>query len=207
MYLNVFLNILFSLSLILNFSFEKKSGLGTEYFRTLVQSNCGVSVLDFTPHAEGGSPYICLNRLNQVLKKIINNFLHCRYEEVCGKDLEKCEDNLSLSPLNRIAILVQTPSSPIAAGSSGGRNTSKRIILVCHGSTQINAEVHKMIIKAALQCVCLYLYKFFESKDWLNLTSGWVVKGLKEAILLRSSLQFVESCELLFKLKVYPGWW
>lgn len=73
-------------------------GLGTEYFRTLVQSNCGVSVLDFTPHAEGGSPYICLNRLNQ------------------------------------------TPSSPIAAGSSGGRNTSKRIILVCHGSTQINAE-------------------------------------------------------------------
>ncbi|KAK9938767.1 hypothetical protein M0R45_015488 [Rubus argutus] len=73
-------------------------GLGTEYFRTFVQSNCGVSVLDFTPHADGGSPYICLNRLNQ------------------------------------------TPSSPIAAGSSGGRNSSKRIILVCHGSTQINAE-------------------------------------------------------------------
>ncbi|CAL1404016.1 unnamed protein product [Linum trigynum] len=40
-------------------------GLGTEYFRILLQSNCGVSVLDFTPRAEGGSPYICLNRLNQ----------------------------------------------------------------------------------------------------------------------------------------------
>lgn len=49
-----------------------KSGLGSEYFRVLLQSNCGVSVLDFTPHAEGGSPIICLNRLNQVRKKMIN---------------------------------------------------------------------------------------------------------------------------------------
>lgn len=40
--------------------------------------------------------------------------------------------------LNGIAILVQTP---IEAGSSGGRKTSKRIILVCHGSTQMSAEV------------------------------------------------------------------
>ncbi|KAK1263328.1 hypothetical protein QJS04_geneDACA008404 [Acorus gramineus] len=40
-------------------------GLGTEYFRILLQSNCGVSVLDFTPTPEGGSPKICLNRLNQ----------------------------------------------------------------------------------------------------------------------------------------------
>ncbi|XP_057955491.1 probable 2-carboxy-D-arabinitol-1-phosphatase [Malania oleifera] len=69
-------------------------GLGTEYFRILLQSNCGVSVLDFTPLAEGGSPFICLNRLNQ------------------------------------------TPSSPVAAGSSVGRKTSKRIILVCHGSSE-----------------------------------------------------------------------
>ncbi|VVB16817.1 unnamed protein product [Arabis nemorensis] len=40
-------------------------GLGTEYFRRLLQSNCGVSVLDFTPRADGGSPHVCLNRLNQ----------------------------------------------------------------------------------------------------------------------------------------------
>ncbi|XP_054812688.1 probable 2-carboxy-D-arabinitol-1-phosphatase isoform X1 [Prosopis cineraria] len=40
-------------------------GLGTEYFRNLLQSNCGVSVLDFIPRSEGGSPHICLNRLNQ----------------------------------------------------------------------------------------------------------------------------------------------
>ncbi|XP_043710656.1 probable 2-carboxy-D-arabinitol-1-phosphatase [Telopea speciosissima] len=73
-------------------------GLGTEYFRILLQSNCGVSVLDFTPRMEGGSPYICLNRLNQ------------------------------------------TPNSPIATGSSAGRKASKRIILVCHGSTQSNIE-------------------------------------------------------------------
>jgi hypothetical protein len=48
------------------FSLFPKSGLGTEYFRILLQSNCGVSVLDFTPRPEGGSPLICLNRLNQV---------------------------------------------------------------------------------------------------------------------------------------------
>lgn len=74
-------------------------GLGTEYFRILLQSNCGVSVLDFTPHPDGGSPYICLNRLNQ------------------------------------------TPNSPIAAGSSGGRKASKRIILVCYGATQYDTEL------------------------------------------------------------------
>lgn len=45
-------------------------GLGTEYFRFLLQSNCGVSVLDFTPKTEGGSPEICLNRLNQVYNLI-----------------------------------------------------------------------------------------------------------------------------------------
>ncbi|EEF28771.1 phosphoglycerate mutase, putative, partial [Ricinus communis] len=73
-------------------------GLPTEYFRILLQSNCGVSVLDFTPCPEGGSPSIFLNRLNQ------------------------------------------TPSSPVAAGSAAGRKTSKRIILVCHGTIQGDAE-------------------------------------------------------------------
>ncbi|GAV80137.1 His_Phos_1 domain-containing protein [Cephalotus follicularis] len=75
-------------------------GLGTEYFRILLQSNCGVSVLDFAPGAEGGSPHICLNRLNQ------------------------------------------TPGSPVAAGSFGGRKTNKRIILVSHGSTQSTKEAN-----------------------------------------------------------------
>ncbi|KAL0304737.1 UNVERIFIED_CONTAM: 2-carboxy-D-arabinitol-1-phosphatase [Sesamum calycinum] len=73
-------------------------GLGTEYFRILLQSNCGVSVLDFTPKPEGGTPYICLNRLNQ------------------------------------------TPSSPVAAGSSGGRKACMRIILVSHGTSQNDGE-------------------------------------------------------------------
>lgn len=36
---------------------------------------------------------------------------------------------------------MQTPGSPVASGSSGGRKTSKRIILVCHGVTQNNSEV------------------------------------------------------------------
>jgi hypothetical protein len=39
--------------------------------------------------------------------------------------------------------LLQTPNSPIAPGSSGGRKTSNRIILVCHGSTQSNTEVRR----------------------------------------------------------------
>ncbi|KAJ8559635.1 hypothetical protein K7X08_003693 [Anisodus acutangulus] len=42
-----------------------KARLGTEYFRILLQSNCGVSVLAFTPQPEGGTPSICLNRSNQ----------------------------------------------------------------------------------------------------------------------------------------------
>ncbi|XP_057805158.1 probable 2-carboxy-D-arabinitol-1-phosphatase [Salvia miltiorrhiza] len=73
-------------------------GLGTEYFRILLQSNCGVSVLDFTPNPEGGSPQICLNRLNQ------------------------------------------TPSSPLASGSSAGRKASMRIILVTHGLPQNDVQ-------------------------------------------------------------------
>lgn len=73
-------------------------GLGTNYFRILLQSNCGVSVLDFSPQPQGGSPHVRLNRLNQ------------------------------------------TPNSPLAAGSSGGRKSNKRIILVCHGATENNNE-------------------------------------------------------------------
>ncbi|KAJ3703555.1 hypothetical protein LUZ61_007260 [Rhynchospora tenuis] len=68
--------------------------LGTEYFRILLQSNCGVSVLDFTPQDQGGTLNICLNRLNQ------------------------------------------TPNSPVASGTSGGRKTKSRMILVCQGATQ-----------------------------------------------------------------------
>lgn len=42
------------------------TGLGPRYFRQLLQSNCGVSVLDFTPRSSGdGPPFVCLNRLNQ----------------------------------------------------------------------------------------------------------------------------------------------
>lgn len=36
--------------------------------------------------------------------------------------------------------MLQTPNSPVAAGSSGGRKASKRIILVCYGTTQGDSE-------------------------------------------------------------------
>ncbi|KAL7197610.1 hypothetical protein ACSBR2_020199 [Camellia fascicularis] len=48
----------------------------------------------------------------------------------------------SYSTLPLYAIVTQTPNSPIAAGSSGGRKTSNRIILVCHGSSQSGSEKH-----------------------------------------------------------------
>ncbi|KAL0681542.1 hypothetical protein Bca4012_048389 [Brassica carinata] len=72
-------------------------GLGTEYFRRLLQSNCGVSVLDFIPRADGGSPHV---------------------------------------------LQMQTPSSPLAGGSSGGRKASKQIILVCHGQSDNEASTN-----------------------------------------------------------------
>ncbi|GAB2263126.1 hypothetical protein Droror1_Dr00004123 [Drosera rotundifolia] len=75
-------------------------GLGTGYFRRILQSNCGVSALDFIPRAADGSPHVCLNRLNQ------------------------------------------TQNLPIVTGSSGGRNTSQQIILVCRGSLNNVAEVN-----------------------------------------------------------------
>jgi hypothetical protein len=55
-------------------------GLGTEYFRILLQSNCGVSVLDFTPQVQGRTANICLNRLNQVLNL---SSLYYIYFSVC----------------------------------------------------------------------------------------------------------------------------
>lgn len=45
------------------------------------------------------------------------------------------------SLLNFLAMLIQTPSSPVAGGSSAGRKTSRRIILVCHGTLQGDIEV------------------------------------------------------------------
>ncbi|KAF6164092.1 hypothetical protein GIB67_017676 [Kingdonia uniflora] len=56
------------LSFSCTFVFPKPSataGLGPEYFRLLLQSNCGVSILDFIPRVEEGTPHICLNHLNQ----------------------------------------------------------------------------------------------------------------------------------------------
>lgn len=37
--------------------------------------------------------------------------------------------------------MTQTPGSPVAGGSSAGRKASKRIILVCQGSSQSGSEV------------------------------------------------------------------
>ncbi|ONK59497.1 uncharacterized protein A4U43_C08F7040 [Asparagus officinalis] len=44
---------------------ETTLGLGMDYFRVMLQSNCGVSVLDFTRKPRDDSPHVCINRLNQ----------------------------------------------------------------------------------------------------------------------------------------------
>jgi hypothetical protein len=41
-----------------------------EYFRILLQSNCGASVLDFIPQTGRDPPNVCLNRLNQVSRSV-----------------------------------------------------------------------------------------------------------------------------------------
>lgn len=51
--------------------------------------------------------------------------------------------------------MMQTPSSPVAGGTSGGRKTSKRIILVCHGFTQTNTEVCGNDLKVDFDCIFL----------------------------------------------------
>ncbi|KAG0486723.1 hypothetical protein HPP92_008818 [Vanilla planifolia] len=88
-------------------------GLGTKYFRNLLQSNCGVSVLDFIPKNGDGSPHIFLNRLNQ------------------------------------------TPNSPVSLGSSGGRKTDLRIILVCHGATQSteSQKTAELLLDLKVNCI------------------------------------------------------
>ncbi|KAL0436329.1 UNVERIFIED_CONTAM: 2-carboxy-D-arabinitol-1-phosphatase [Sesamum radiatum] len=111
-------------------------GLGTEYFRILLQSNCGVSVLDFTPKPEGGTPDICLNRLNQ------------------------------------------TPSSPVAAGSSGGRKASMRIILVSHGTSQNDGESG---IPLSGDSPMNMLGVIQDSTRFQPLQSGWL-RGYKDEI-------------------------
>lgn len=49
---------------------------------------------------------------------------------------------------------MQTPGSPLAGGSSGGRKASKQIILVCHG--QSDYEVKRL---------CCLSYEKLEALD------------------------------------------
>ncbi|KAG6778084.1 hypothetical protein POTOM_017929 [Populus tomentosa] len=131
--------------------------LGTEYFRILLQSNCGVSVLDFAPRVDGGdgSPYICLNRLNQ------------------------------------------TPNSPVAAGSSAGRKTSKRIILVSHGTTQGGTEVNICSLIITI-LVCLFDGIF----DPFNVFQATFSNSGNQPMSMLGIIQSQKTAELLLDLNV-----
>ncbi|XP_037421431.1 2-carboxy-D-arabinitol-1-phosphatase isoform X1 [Triticum dicoccoides] len=78
-------------------------GLGTEYFRTLLQSNCGASVLDFTPQPGGRPPNVCLNRLNQTPNSPISA------ESSAGRKSSK-----------RIILVCQGATQSSSEGSLGG---------------------------------------------------------------------------------------
>ncbi|KAK6936162.1 LOW QUALITY PROTEIN: Histidine phosphatase superfamily, clade-1 [Dillenia turbinata] len=132
-------------------------------------SNCGVSVLDFTPRPNG-SPYICLNRL-----------------------IEARISTLGVGPIPR-------PSSPVSAGSSGGRKTSKWIILVCHGSSQMNRDIWKLGLELFMEIlgnltVCFKLHMIISFPAGQNSLSGD-----KPMNILRVGLK--KTAELLLDLKV-----
>lgn len=57
--------------------------------------------------------------------------------------------------------MLQTPNSPVAAGSSGGRKASKRIILVCYGTTQGDSEVDKETVTWIVFFICAYDLSYF----------------------------------------------
>ncbi|KQJ91762.1 hypothetical protein BRADI_4g39570v3 [Brachypodium distachyon] len=90
-------------------------GLGTEYFRTLLQSNCGVSVLDFTPQTGGRPPNVCLNRLNQTPNSPVSAESSAgrktgkRIILVCqGATMSSSEGNLGgvgYAPLNMLGVI------------------------------------------------------------------------------------------------------
>ncbi|RZC82309.1 hypothetical protein C5167_045098 [Papaver somniferum] len=86
-------------------------GLGTEYFRVLLQSNCGVSVLDFTPVDDSESPHICLNRLNQTPKSSIAPTSSAGRKSskqliiVCHGNVEATSPNSPDGPMNMLGVI------------------------------------------------------------------------------------------------------
>ncbi|KAF2599725.1 hypothetical protein F2Q68_00007681 [Brassica cretica] len=127
-------------------------GLGTEYFRRLLQSNCGVSVLDFIPRADGGSPHTPSSPLaggssgGRKASKQIILVCHGRSDnEVLEQSiLGGCYRAIAVQAYANVLSFVKTytPSSPLAGGSSGGRKASKQIILVCHGRSDNEASTN-----------------------------------------------------------------
>ncbi|GJP62938.1 hypothetical protein CLOP_g20001 [Closterium sp. NIES-67] len=114
------------------------TGLGPEYFRLLLQSNCGVSVLDFVPHYKPHSH----SHSEAVPPYKAHDYSHAGGVVVdavaaAEKGVEEEEYLLPYVCLNR---LNQTPAPPILAGVSGGRKAKARVILVCHGDTDSSAQ-------------------------------------------------------------------
>lgn len=95
------------------------TGLGPEYFRILLQSNCGVSVLDFSPPP--------LHHLSS-----LSSDTDIAAEETEGRKFNSPKGGPPIVRLNR---LNQTPSPPVVSGQSAGRKSRFRVIFVSHGAS------------------------------------------------------------------------
>ncbi|CAI5471972.1 unnamed protein product [Closterium sp. Yama58-4] len=123
------------------------TGLGPEYFRLLLQSNCGVSVLDFVPHYKPHAPTHTPDETVPPYKA--HDYSHAHSDaggampvDAASAAAEAGADGEEyLLPYVCLNRLNQTPAPPVMAGGvSGGRKAKARVILVCHGDTNSSAQ-------------------------------------------------------------------
>ncbi|CAI7774393.1 unnamed protein product [Closterium sp. NIES-53] len=119
------------------------TGLGPEYFRLLLQSNCGVSVLDFVPHYK---PHAHTHTPDEAVPPYkAHDYSHTHSDAgavpVDAAAEEGMEGEEYLLPYVCLNRLNQTPAPPVmTGGASGGRKARARVILVCHGDTTSSTQ-------------------------------------------------------------------
>ncbi|KAJ6793733.1 putative 2-carboxy-D-arabinitol-1-phosphatase [Iris pallida] len=152
-------------------------GLGREYFRVLLQSNCGVSVLDFTPRTRGRSPEICLNRLNQTPSSPIaaggstGRKTSGRIVLVCQgatqNNNEATFPNMAYEPLNMLGVIQSQKtaellldlkvnrviSSPRIASIDTATTISEvKLLVVFHGNPYYSLNLYQVILYLFQRC-------------------------------------------------------
>ncbi|CAI6006925.1 unnamed protein product [Closterium sp. NIES-65] len=123
------------------------TGLGPEYFRLLLQSNCGVSVLDFVPHykpharthtPDDAVPPYKAHDYSHTHSDAAAVLVDAAAAAAAAEEEAGVEGEEYLLPYVCLNRLNQTPAPPVMA--SGGRKAKARAILVCHGDTNSSAQ-------------------------------------------------------------------